>query len=113
MFASRIVLAFFILVPALGACHRDRCLSVCQQREKELGCKPSESCKATCAQLHEASACAAEFRGWEDCIVELPTHQWECGIRGQPVPRETTCTDARAKVMACISKFPQGPPPKN
>ena len=115
MSPSRIVLAFFLLVPALGACHRDRCLSVCQQREKELGCTPSESCKETCGQLHEASGspCDAEFRGWEGCIVNLPKDQWECGIRGQPVPRETACHDARVKVMACITKFPQWPPAKN
>jgi hypothetical protein len=113
MFAPRIVLAFFFLVPALGACHRDRCQSVCEQREKELRCNPTKSCKETCDQLHESSACDAAFRAWEDCIVQLPTNQWECGIRGQPVPRETACTDARAKVGACISKFPQWPPPKS
>ena len=108
MFAHRIAFVLaFAFVFSLGACHRDRCLSVCQQREKELGCVPSESCKATCTQLHQASPCAAEFRGWEDCIVRLPTDQWECGIRGQPVPRDKTCPDARAKVMACITQHPQ------
>jgi hypothetical protein len=115
MSASRIVVAFFFLVPALGACHRDRCLSVCEQRQKELGCKPerpAESCKATCDQLHEASPCSAAMRGWEACIVSLPPNQWECSNRGQPVPRETACLDARAGVVSCISKFPEWPPPK-
>jgi hypothetical protein len=111
MSASRIVLAFACAL-SLAACHRDRCLSVCQQRQKELRCQPRETCKATCDQLHEASPCAAEMRGWEDCIVSLPTHQWECNAVGQPVPQETACTEARGKVVTCISKFPQWPLPK-
>lgn len=112
---SRIVLALFFLLPALGACHRDRCLSVCEQRQKELGCKaerPAESCKTTCDQLHEASPCSAAMLGWEACIVSLAPSQWECGNTGQPVPRETACQDARAGVVKCISKFPEWPPPK-
>lgn len=112
MSPPRVVLAFFFLVSALGACHRDRCLSVCQQRQKELRCQPSESCKTTCDQLHEATPCSAVMHAWEACIVSLPTPQWECNVRGQPVPKETACTDARAQVVACISKFPQWPLPK-
>src|SRR5579863_10679359 len=110
MSASRIVFAFLFLLPALGACHRDRCRLVCERRQKELGCKPSQSCKTTCDQLHEASPCSAAMRGWEDCLVSLPTNQWECNEVGQAVPRDTACTGARASVVACISKFPQCPP---
>lgn len=112
MFASRIVLALFFLAPALGACHRNRCQSVCEQRQKELGCTPPKTCKALCDELHEASPCSAPLRGWEDCLVSLPANQWECNPAGQAVPRETACTDARAKVVNCISKFPEWPPPK-
>jgi hypothetical protein len=111
MFAPRIVLAFSFVL-SLGACHRDRCLSVCEQREKELRCVPSESCKTTCSQLHEESPCSPAMRDWEACIVSLPTSQWECNGRGQPVPRDTACPDARTKVFTCISKYPQWPLPK-
>src|SRR5579872_3317120 len=108
---SRVVVTLLLLVLTLGACHRDRCLSTCQQRQKELRCMPSKSCKTTCDQLHEASPCSAEMHGWEACIVSLPTDHWECNVAGEPVPQETACTDARAKVIACISKFPQWPLP--
>jgi hypothetical protein len=111
MRTPRMVLAL-AMVLSLGACHRNRCLSVCEQRQKELKCSPSESCKATCDQLHEESPCSAAMRGWEDCIVALPTNQWECNLKGQPVPKDSACTDARSKVFTCITKFPEWPPPK-
>jgi hypothetical protein len=114
MSASRFVLAFTFLI-SLGACHRDRCLSVCQQREKDLGCRPEtveRGCKATCDQLHEESPCSPAMKGWEACIVSLPAGDWECNPAGQPVPKDTACQDARSKVVACISKFPQWPLPK-
>jgi hypothetical protein len=109
---SRIVLACVLLVSSLGACHRDRCLSVCEQRQKELRCKPKESCKATCDELREPSPCLAAMRGWGDCIVSLPTDGWECNEASQLVPRETACQEARGQVVSCISKFPQWPLPK-
>jgi hypothetical protein len=108
MLAARIVLAFAFVL-SLGACHRDRCLSICQRREKELGCKPetvNRSCKATCDELHKESPCSAAMRGWETCVVSLPIDQWECNNAGQPVPKETACQAARAEVISCISKFP-------
>jgi hypothetical protein len=113
MFASRIVLAVTLAL-SLAACHHDRCLSVCQQREKELDCKPEtpeRSCKATCDDLHKETPCSAAMRGWEACLVSLPANQWECNPAGQPVPKERACTDARAKVIDCITKFPQWPLP--
>jgi hypothetical protein len=110
--ASKVVLALFLLAPALGACHRDRCLSECAQRQKELRCEPRHGCKETCDELRESTPCSAAMRGWGDCIMALPTSGWECNQASQLVPKETSCTDARAKVVACISKFPQWPPPK-
>ena len=59
-----------------------------------------------------ASPCSAAMRGWEDCIVALPTDQWECNVVGKPVPKDRACTEARANVISCISWFPQWPPPK-
>jgi hypothetical protein len=117
MSASRIVLVLAFVFSA-GACHRDRCLAVCQQREKELGCKVEKSekgersCKTTCDELHEESPCSAQMRGWEACIVSLSASEWECSGVGQPVPKDTACQDTRAKVVDCISKFPQWPLPK-
>jgi hypothetical protein len=111
MFAPRIVLTL-VLALSLGACHRDRCLSVCEQRQKELGCNPVKTCKQTCDELHEPSVCDPAFHAWEDCMVKLPADQWECGIRGQPVPKEKACKDARVQVMSCISKYPEWPLPK-
>jgi hypothetical protein len=109
---SRIALAF-VFALSLSACHRNnRCQSVCEQRQKELRCNPSESCKATCDELHEESPCSAAMRGWEACLVSLPVEQWECDVKGQPAPKNTACTDARANVIACISKYPQWPLPK-
>jgi hypothetical protein len=109
MSPSRIVVAFTLAL-SLGACHR--CQSVCEQRQKELGCTPRITCKATCDELHEATPCSAAMRGWEDCLVSLPANQWECNMEGQAVPKETACTGARANVVTCISKFPSWPPPK-
>jgi hypothetical protein len=111
MLTSRIVLACAFVL-SLGACHRDRCLAVCEQRQKELKCNPKDSCKATCDQLHEESPCSAAMRGWEECIVSLPVDQWECNVAGQPVPKDAACTEARGKVVTCISKYPQWPLPK-
>ena len=118
MSASRFVLAFVFVLSfalSLGACRRDRCVPVCEQRQKELGCQPMESCKATCDKLHAPSPCAAELRGWQDCIVTLPTQQWHCDEGdGQPVPLPGACPDARSKVEACLAKVPNpSPPPKN
>jgi hypothetical protein len=111
MSLSRIVLAF-VFVLSLGACHRNRCQSVCEQRQKELKCNPRKTCKATCDELHEASPCSAAMRGWEECLISLPANQWECNMEGQPVPKEGACNEARGQVVGCISKFPEWPPPK-
>jgi len=108
MSASRIVLAVTFAL-SLGACHRDRCLSLCEQRQKELGCNPEvpqRGCKATCDELHKETPCSAVMRGWEACLMSLPADQWECNPAGTPVPKETVCQDARAKVINCITKFP-------
>jgi hypothetical protein len=114
MSASRFVLAFAFVL-SLGACHRDRCLSMCQQHERELGCKPDSplrSCKVTCDDLHQETPCSAETKEWEACLMELPANQWECNPAGQPVPKEAGCQGVRDKVVRCISKFPEWPPPK-
>jgi len=114
MSSSKLVLAIVTLASALalGACHRDRCLSTCEKLQKELQCKPRQSCKATCDELREPSPCATEMRAWGDCIVALPTSGWECNEASQLVPKGSSCTDVRNKVFACISKFPEWPPPK-
>jgi hypothetical protein len=113
MSASRIVLAFAFVL-SLGACHRDRCLSICQQREKELGCvpdSPRRTCKVTCEDLHKETPCSAAMRVWEACLLPLPANQWECNPAGQAVPKETACTDARAGVIGCITQYPSWPLP--
>ena len=102
------------LALSFGACHRDRCVPICEQRQKELGCQPRKSCKVTCDELHDpASPCAAEFKGWEACIMKLPADQWECDHGGQPAPKENTCPAERAKVELCRARTPGTPPPKN
>jgi hypothetical protein len=115
MSASRILLACAFLL-SLGACHRDRCLSVCQQREKELGCKPTphtrRTCKDTCDELHEASPCSEPMRAWEACLVTVPASAWECTEVGPPAPKDGECTKAKVGVIECIQKFPEWPPPK-
>jgi hypothetical protein len=104
--ASTLVLSL-VFVLSIGACRRDRCVSVCEQRQKELGCQPRKSCKVTCDELHDPSSpCAAEFRGWEACILKVPLNQWECGQDGQPSPLQSTCPDERSKVGLCMSKVP-------
>src|SRR5258708_34770145 len=99
MSASRVALAF-VFVLSLGACHRDRCLSACERQQKELRCKPRQSCKATCDELREPSPCLAAMRGWENCIVSLPTDGWECNQASQLVPKETACQEARGQVVS-------------
>jgi hypothetical protein len=117
MLAARIVVAFSLTLSlgvSLGACHRDRCVSVCEQRVKELGCSPGDSCKTTCDQLRSPSPCAAAFHGWEDCIVGLPASQWQCNEASLLTPKPGACAEARAKVQACLESPPTpAPPPKN
>jgi hypothetical protein len=108
---SRIVLAFVLLLSALGACHRDRCMSVCEQRQKDLKCEPRHGCKATCDEIRQETPCSTEMRGWGDCIIALPADGWECNQASQLVPKEASCTKVRDKLVSCISKFPEWPPP--
>ncbi|HVZ71811.1 MAG TPA: hypothetical protein VHJ20_05490 [Polyangia bacterium] len=107
------VFAVFVVALPMTACQKtDRCLSVCQQREKALGCVPetkSGTCKAMCDELHEQTPCSAAMRSWEDCLVALPVDQWMCNTAGSPAPKETACTTARAGVIDCISQNPPAP----
>jgi hypothetical protein len=114
---SRIVLSFvsvLVLALSLGACRRgDRCVPVCEQRAKELGCSSQGGgCKATCEQLHAPVPCAAAFRAWEACILNLPTNQWQCDEHsGEPIPKMDACPTERKNVEKCIES-PPAPPPK-
>jgi hypothetical protein len=111
--ASRIVLCFAFAL-SLGACRRgDRCVRVCEQRAKELKCSSQGGgCKATCNELHAPVPCAAAFRGWEACILNLPTDQWMCDeFAGEPTPKPAACPKERKAVEECIQS-PPAPPQK-
>jgi hypothetical protein len=90
------------LVMASG-CHRDRCVSVCEQRAKELHCPPSESCKETCDRMHTVRSCAKEYSAYERCFLDLPASQWQCYVNQQPIPDPAACPAQRHDLETCLS----------
>ncbi|HVX96156.1 MAG TPA: hypothetical protein VHK47_14690, partial [Polyangia bacterium] len=80
---------------------------------KELKCSSQGGgCKATCNELHAPVPCAAAFRGWEACILNLPTDQWMCDeFAGEPTPKPAACPKERKAVEECIQS-PPAPPQK-
>ncbi len=88
-----------------SGCHRDRCVSTCEQRAKELHCPPHESCKATCDKLHAPPACGKEYKDYERCFLDLPPKEWFC-YDDQPVPSPAACPAQRHQVEACLSAAP-------
>jgi hypothetical protein len=109
--ALHTVVAFFLLVAAAGACHRDRCVPICEQRAKELGCHPTDPCKTTCEKLHTAPTCKKELKAFEDCFTARPLAEWECDLGdGTPVVHPSVCPSERHAVMTCLESHPPGPP---
>jgi hypothetical protein len=107
--AFALALVFFTV--AAAGCHRDRCTPICEQRAKELGCHPEESCKVMCEKLHSAKSCAKELKLFEDCFVaEAPEH-WVCDSDGLPVAKLEFCAKERNAVAACLEKSPPPPHP--
>jgi hypothetical protein len=102
--------ALALVLCTLGGagCHRDRCVSICQQREKELGCHPREGCKAKCDQLHAAPRCVKELKTFEECFLAVESKNWMCDDEGLPVVQEHFCEKERYGVSACL-EGPTGP----
>ena len=104
----------FLLVIAAGAtgCHKsDRCLSTCEERQKELGCHPQNDCKSSCAKLHAAQPCSAELKKFEDCFLPKPLSLWECDATGLPVVKREECLLERHLVMGCLETSAMPPTP--
>lgn len=97
------------LAGGAAGCHRDRCVSVCEQREKELGCHPKEDCKTSCRKLHTAPTCRNELKRFEDCFLTKPVDKWECDHTGLPVTKADECLIERHLVMGCLEMGPQPP----
>ena len=116
MSASRIVLAFFF-VGARARRVSPRSLPVgvraaaegARMQAGEAGRELPRRRATSCTRRRPARP---QMRGWEACLVSLPANQWQCSNTGQPVPQDAACQDARAGVVACISKFPEWPLPK-
>jgi hypothetical protein len=115
----RALLSFVVLlVVATGAtgCHRpDRCLSTCEERQKQLGCHPAVDCKTSCGKLHAAPSCQAELKNFEECFLAKPLDKWMCDTTGLPVVKEEECATERHIVMGCLEMGgnpPPGPPAK-
>lgn len=104
-------LALAVVAPLGAGCRRrpDRCVPTCEQRNKQLGCHPAESCQKTCETLHAPGPCRKELGAWEDCVVALPPKYWECDDNGQPVPLPGACPKERDGVETCMAKQPQPP----
>jgi hypothetical protein len=98
--------ALTLVLSTLGAggCHRDRCVSICQKREKELGCSPREGCKAKCDQLHTAPRCAPELKTFEECFLAVDAKNWMCDEEGLPVVQLSFCQKERNAVGACLER---------
>jgi hypothetical protein len=104
-----VTLAFVLFTVGAAGCHRNRCVPICEQREKELNCHPQESCKATCEQLHTATTCAKELKVFEDCfLAETPKH-WTCDESGLPVVQIQFCSKERNAVSTCLENTPTTP----
>jgi hypothetical protein len=99
------------LATLAAGCRRDRCVSVCEQRVRELGCHPTDPCKTTCEKLHTAPTCRPELQVFERCFIVRPTKDWECDLGdGTPVVHADLCLPERQAVMACLTSHPLPPP---
>jgi hypothetical protein len=100
--------ALTLVLFTLGAagCHRDRCVPICEQRAKELGCSPRESCKAKCDELHTAPRCAKELKAFEECFLAVEAKNWMCDEEGLPVVQLSFCGKERTAVGACLESPP-------
>jgi hypothetical protein len=103
-----------LLVVAAGAagCHKDRCLTICLERQQSAGCGTRADCKASCTKLHTAPICQAELKKFEDCFLDVPKEQWICGADGLPVVPGTSCQSERGLVEMCFAHNAPVPPPK-
>jgi hypothetical protein len=104
-FARALALGLAVASLAASGCHRDRCISTCEQRAKELNCPPHESCKATCDKLHSPPVCGKEYKEYERCFLDLPASKWLC-YGDQPVPNPVECPAQRHTLETCLSAAP-------
>jgi len=89
-----------------AGCHRNRCVPICEQRAKELGCHPREGCKVKCDQLHAAPRCVKELKTFEECFLAVEAKNWMCDEEGLPVVQLTFCGKERSAVGACLESPP-------
>jgi hypothetical protein len=101
-------LAFVLFTLGTAACHRDRCVPICEKRAKELGCHPEEGCKVKCDQLHTAPRCAKELKAFEECFLAVEAKNWMCDNDGLPVVQLSSCSKERTAVSGCL----EAPPPE-
>src|SRR5438552_3269611 len=74
-----------VLATVFGAagCRRDKCVPICEQRAKEIGCPLPERCKTECEDLRKRTVCRAELDTFAACFLAEPKEHWTCDSEGK------------------------------
>ena len=104
---SQLCLVLLLLLSLDLGCRRaspDACLTNCQTRSKELGCKHPERCLEQCEKARTAVACKTQMDAFMKCALTQPKEKWVCTGKDIPGLTEEACETEQAKVMRCLIK---------